>query len=263
MLGSPYEINPIGALAAVSDPPVLSVRGLSRRYGDRVALEGLDMSVGRGEVVGLVGPNGAGKTTTLRCVVGLLEPDAGSISIDGHDLRTDLAAAKRASGYVPDEPEFFSYLTVGEHLLLAARLYAVADGRQRAEALLTHFDLGDRWDAYPDELSRGMRRKLALVASLLPEPALVVLDEPFTALDPPAIRDLRAAIETQAAGGVGFLLSSHLLALVERIATRIVILDRGRKVVEGTLAELRAELGGTDDLDTLFDRAVRRARVPV
>jgi ABC-2 type transport system ATP-binding protein len=226
---------------------VIEVRGLTRRYGDFTAVRDLTFSVAGGEVVGLVGPNGAGKTTTLRSVVGIIRPSAGSIVIAGHDLLTDPLAAKAALAFVPDEPHLFPHLTVAEHLRFIGRIYNVADAEARSLALLEELELTERRDALPDELSRGMKQKLAIACGLLHEPRALLLDEPLTGLDPGAIRRMKRTILARAAAGAAVVLSSHLLTLVEELCSRMLIIQRGELVAAGTMEEIaatRPELAG-------------------
>jgi ABC-2 type transport system ATP-binding protein len=226
---------------------VIDVRGLTRRYGDFTAVRDLTFSVAGGEVVGLVGPNGAGKTTTLRSVVGIIRPSTGSIVIAGHDLLTDPLAAKAALAFVPDEPHLFPHLTVAEHLRFIGRIYNVADAEARSLALLEELELTERRDALPDELSRGMKQKLAIACGLLHEPRALLLDEPLTGLDPGAIRRMKRTILARAAAGAAVVLSSHLLTLVEELCSRMLIIQRGELVAAGTMEEIaatRPELAG-------------------
>lgn len=254
-------------------PPALSIRGLVCRFEDRVAVDRLDVDLAPGEILGLVGPNGAGKTTTLRSVAGVLPVREGRIEVDGHDVTRDAVRAKSRLAYVPDDPAPFDVLTVDEHLEFTARLHGLAENgdggwRARAEELLATFELLDRRDAIGSELSRGMRQKLAFCCAWLPEPALLLLDEPLSGLDPRGIRAARAAIEAQRARGAAVVLSSHLLELIEALATRILILDGGKAVFDGTLAGARAatSLSESDSLETIFfaatggDGAVTPAR---
>jgi ABC-2 type transport system ATP-binding protein len=217
------------------------------RYGRQEILRGVSMEVSPGDVVGLVGPNGAGKTTTLRCLVGIIHPSAGTIRIAGHDLREEPLAAKAALAFVPDEPHLFPHLTVMEHLRFVGRLYGVHDMEERAAVLLAELELRDRADSLPDELSRGMKQKLAIACGLLHQPRALLLDEPLTGLDPGAIRRMKQTILDRAAGGAAVILSSHLLGLVEELCSRILVINHGRMVAMGSIADIvasRPELTG-------------------
>ena len=211
---------------------------LSRRYGGRLAVRALSFTVRPGEVVGLLGPNGAGKTTTLRMLAGVLRPTEGTARIAGQDILEDPLAAKRRLAFVPDEPRFFDYLTVQEHLRFVARVHGITDVRPHLERLVQHTTVGARLDAFPAELSRGMRQELALACALVHEPAALLLDEPLTGLDPIAIRRTKDVVRAAAARGTAILLSSHLLHLVAELCERIILLRRGVSVAQGTIADL-------------------------
>ena len=217
---------------------------LTRHYGAVAAVRGITFTVQPGEVVGLVGPNGAGKTTTLRCLVGIIPPSSGTVRIAGHDLREDPLAAKAALAFVPDEPHLFPHLTVLEHLHFIGRIYGVADAVQRTPGLLAELELSDRSDALPDELSRGMKQKLAIACALLHDPRALLLDEPLTGLDPGAIRRMKRTIRDRAEQGAAVILSSHLLGLVEELCSRILVIQRGEMVAMGTMREIVAERPG-------------------
>ena len=219
---------------------MIQVQGLTKLYGEFVAVKDLDFSVAPGEILGLVGPNGAGKTTTLRCMVGILRPSGGSVAIEGHDVMTDPVEAKRRLAWLPDEPHLFDYLTVREHLALTARLYQVEGAEARGQTLLEELELTDKADVLPGELSRGMKQKLAIACGLLHEPHALFFDEPLTGLDPLGIRRMKATIVERARRGAAIVVSSHLLHLVEEIANRVLILQNGRRAALGTLEEIRA-----------------------
>jgi ABC-2 type transport system ATP-binding protein len=226
---------------------MIEVDALTRRYGDFTAVDGLSFAVAPGEVVGLVGPNGAGKTTTLRCLVGIIRPTSGSVRIAGHDLLHEPVAAKAALAFVPDEPHLFPHLTVQEHLRFIGRIYDVADVAARAAELLQELELADRRDSLPDELSRGMKQKLAIACGLLHEPRALLLDEPLTGLDPGAIRRMKRTILDRAAGGAAVILSSHLLGLVEELCSRVLVIQSGEMVAMGSMQEIvghKPELAG-------------------
>jgi ABC-2 type transport system ATP-binding protein len=237
----------------------LTVEHFGRTYagasGSFTAVADLSFTVGAGEIVGLIGPNGAGKTTTLRALAGILRPTAGRLQIDGHDLIEDALEAKRRLAFMPDEPHLFEYLTVAEHLRLTARLYEVDDFSRRSSALLEELELTGKEHALPGELSRGMRQKVVIACGLVRNATTLLFDEPLTGLDPIGIRRMRQTILARAKDGAAILLSSHLLHLVEEICSRVIIMDRGRKVADGTFAELasRADLAAAgSSLEQIF-----------
>ncbi len=236
----------------------IAVEQLTRAYGAFVAVEGLSFEVGSGEIVGLIGPNGAGKTTTLRTLAGILRPTRGAVRIDGFDIGASAAAAieaKRRLAFMPDEPHLFEYLTVVEHLRLMARLYRVDDFDARSRALLDELELTGKEQALPGELSRGMRQKVVIACGLVREPSVLLFDEPLTGLDPRGIRKMRETIVARGRAGAAILLSSHLLHLVEEVCTRVIIMDRGHKVADGSVADLasRADLAEAgSNLEQIF-----------
>ncbi|MGE5244546.1 MAG: ABC transporter ATP-binding protein [Betaproteobacteria bacterium] len=239
----------------------ISVRHLRRTYGDVTAVGDLSFEVGRGEIVGLIGPNGAGKTTTLRCIAGILRPTAGQVLIDGHGIVEDPLEARRRLAFMPDEPHLFEYLTVEEHLRLVARLYGVRDFESRAKALLDELELTGRERLLPGELSRGMRQKVVIACGLVRDASALLFDEPLTGLDPIGIRRMRETIVARARAGAGVVVSSHLLHLVEEICSRVVIMDHGAIVADGTFAELaaRADLAAAgSSLEQIFLRVTGR-----
>lgn len=229
------------------------------------AVDDLSFRVDAGEVVGLIGPNGAGKTTTLRALAGILRPTSGTVTIDGHDIVTDAIAAKRHLAFMPDEPHLFEYLTVDEHLRLVARLYQVEDFDRRARTLLEELELTGKERALPGELSRGMRQKTVIACGLIRNASTLLFDEPLTGLDPVGIHRMRETIVARAKAGASILVSSHLLHLVEEICTRVVIMDRGRKLADGTVAELAARVdvaAAGSNLEDIFLRVTARDSEP-
>jgi len=238
----------------------IDVEHFTRSYGSFTAVDDLSLRVTAGEIVGLIGPNGAGKTTTLRALAGILRPTSGRIAIDGHDLATNAIQAKRRLAFMPDEPHLFEYLTVEEHLRLTARLYTVADFDARAKALIDELELAGKERSLPGELSRGMRQKVVIACGLVRDASVLLFDEPLTGLDPIGIRKMRSTIVARGRAGAAILVSSHLLHLVEEICTRVVIMDRGRKVADGTVAELasKAEAAAGSNLEQIFLRVTGR-----
>src|SRR5215831_18672824 len=232
----------------------IAVEHFGRTYGSFTAVDDLSFEVSAGEIVGLCGPNGAGKTTTLRSLAGILLPTTGRIRVDGFDLATNPIEAKRRLAFMPDEPHLFEYLTVEEHLRLVARLYGVQDFDQRAAMLLEELELKGKERSLPAELSRGMRQKVVIACGLVRKASVLLFDEPL------GIRRMRETIVARGRAGAAILVSSHLLHLVEEICTRVIIMDRGRKVADGTVTELasRAEAAAGSNLEQIFLKVTGR-----
>lgn len=237
---------------------MIEVQGLSKRYGTFTAVHELSFAAGAGEVLGLVGPNGAGKTSTLRCLAGIIPASAGAIRIAGRDLAADPVAAKRALAFFPDEPRLFDYLTVRQHLNFVARIYGIRDYDTLAGPLLEEFEIADKAGCLPGELSRGMKQKLAIACGLLHRPQVMFFDEPLTGLDPLGIRRMKDSIRQRARAGATIVLSSHLLHLLEEVCTHVLILKQGRKIADGTLAEVAGRFSNGEanvNLEEVFLRA--------
>jgi ABC-2 type transport system ATP-binding protein len=237
---------------------VIRVDDYHKTYRETVAVAGLSFEVPAGAILGLVGPNGAGKTTTMRALAGIIRPTRGRLSVAGHDVVADPLAAKRALAYVPDDPKLFDALTVWEHLEFIASAYRVADFAGKGEGLLQQFELVEKRNTMAQELSRGMRQKVAICCAYLHEPGAILFDEPLTGLDPYAIRTLKASISRRAVAGAAVVVSSHLLSLVEDLCTHLLILNKGQSLFYGSLAEARAkyaDLQGEASLEEVFFRA--------
>jgi ABC-2 type transport system ATP-binding protein len=232
-----------------------------KTYRETIAVAGLSFEVPAGAVLGLVGPNGAGKTTTLRALAGIIRPTSGTVMIAGHDVATDSIRAKRELAYVPDDPKLFDALTVWEHMEFIASAYRVADFSPKAEALLQQFELVEKRKTMAQELSRGMRQKVAICCAILHDPKAILFDEPLTGLDPYAIRALKGMIAERTALGAAIIVSSHLLALVEDLCTHLLILHKGQRLFYGSLSEARshyADLQGEASLEEVFFRATEQ-----
>lgn len=235
--------------------PALQLRGVAKSFGGKQAVAGLDLSIARGEFYALLGANGAGKTTSLRMIAGLLQPDAGSIAVLGHDLVRAPIAAKQQLAFLPDEPMLYGKLRCTEYLEFVAGLWGV-DGRiaeKKGEDLLRWLDLWDARGHYCENLSRGMQQKLTLAGALIHDPALLILDEPLTGLDVAAARRVKDFLATLVRDGLTVLFTTHILEVAERMASRIGLIRSGRLIAEGTLDELRARYGADDStLEDLF-----------
>lgn len=231
---------------------------MTKLYGQFTAVSDLSFSVRPGEVIGLVGPNGAGKTTTLRCLAGIIPPTRGTVRIGGFDIARNPIEAKRRLAFFPDEPRLFDYLTVQQHLNFTARIYGVPDYMEIGARLLEELEMTDKRDKIPGELSRGMKQKLVIACGLLHSPRVIFFDEPLTGLDPMGIRRMKDSILKRARDGAAILISSHLLHLLEEVCSHVLILKSGRKVIDGTLDEVRqrfSELSGDANLEDVFFRA--------
>lgn len=224
---------------------MLRIRGLRKRYGDLTAVRELDLDIESGEIVALLGPNGAGKSTTVLCVVGLLEPSAGTIEIDGIDAAKDPQEARRRVSYVPEVAALYDELTPVEYLALRGRLFDLDESTiaQRTNRLLDGFGLGERRDTPIGAFSKGMTQKVSLSAALLTEPSLLVLDEPLSGLDVETTLVFKELLRIYAKRGGAVLYCSHMLDVVETIADRIAVIDRGVLAASGTLAELETRVG--------------------
>lgn len=220
----------------LSSPP-LSVHQLSKRFGKFTALDDVSITVRPGEIVGLLGPNGAGKSTLMKCITGLLRPSSGTVHIGDAPGRT--SEANGMIGYIPEVPSVYDLLTPWEHMQFTARAFNLKDWRPAAEDILERFDLDEKRNSLAGELSKGMRQKILIACALLHQPALYLFDEPTVGLDPQAQRELTDEMRRLRSEGAALLVSTHILAQIERLADRAVILNHGRIVAAGTLDELR------------------------
>ncbi|MBA3939214.1 MAG: ABC transporter ATP-binding protein [Planctomycetes bacterium] len=229
---------------------MLSIRSVTKRFGKLVAVDALSLEVAAGTVHAFLGPNGAGKTTTIRMCTGLLQPDAGTISVAGHDVVSDGVAARAALAYVPDEPYLYDRLTGREFLDFTGRVYGLerAVYERRLGAVRERFSLDGFLDQLAEGYSHGMRQRVVLAAALLHEPRLLIVDEPLVGLDPKHIRIVLELLREIADAGGAVLMSTHALATVEGITDLVSVMDHGKLIARGTVAELR----GDRDLESSF-----------
>ena len=235
-------------MAAAPNPGVMRepefvVDGLTKRFGRKIALDDVSFTLDAGEIVGLIGPNGAGKSTAFGILSGLLRPDAGRLRFRGSELG---AGRGRFVALIPETPDVYPLLTVWEHLVFVARLCRLPDGWQaRAQGLLGRFELLALRDSLGSELSKGMRQKTLVAATILAGTPLLLLDEPMIGLDPLGQRELREILRDLRAAGTAIMLSTHQLEAAEALCDRVVILSRGRVVASGTIDEVRSLGSGT------------------
>jgi len=237
-----------------ANSPVIEVANFAKSYGQFRAVQDLSFTVHPGQIVGLVGANGAGKTTTLRAITGILRPTTGTIRVAGFDIERQALEAKKRFAYIPDTIHPYDLLTVTEHLHFIALTYRTPDAESKYDALLEELELTAKRHEIASNLSRGMLQKLSLACAFLREPEVIILDEPLTGLDPRGIRNIKASIRRRAAAGTAFLLSSHLLVLVEALCDQVMILHHGQRVAFGSLEEIRsrATLNGDASLEDVF-----------
>lgn len=234
---------------------VLECRGLVKRFGDFVAVDDVSFHIAEGETYGLLGPNGAGKTTVISMIAGLLERNAGEVTVDGQPLTTSSVEAKASIGYVPQELAIYPDLTARENLAFFARLYGLSrtDARQRVNEVLELIELRDRADDLTSEYSGGMKRRLNIGIGLLHRPRLLILDEPTVGVDPQSRNAILDSLEQLGRAGMAVLYTTHYMEEAERLCDRVGIIDRGKLEAEGTRRELVEMVGERDRVHLLAD----------
>jgi ABC-2 type transport system ATP-binding protein len=234
---------------------VLQVNGVTKSFGNAKALNGVSFSVDCTEVLGLLGPNGSGKSTLMKIIVGIMKPDAGNIQVLGTDVGVDPIRVKRIVGYVPESPRLYEFLTGIEYLDFIADVHGLSSDmkKQRISEALKALDLDGRENEMINGYSQGMKQKLAIIASLLHRPQLLVLDEPLNSLDPRSARIVKELIHKLRGEGVPTIFSTHVLDIADAICDRVAIMTNGAVLEEGTTNELRAKAGVSgSSLEDLF-----------
>ena len=234
---------------------MISLTSLTKRYGSFTAVDGIDLSVPRGELFGFLGPNGAGKTTTLRMIAGILRPTSGRVEIAGIDIANDPVAAKSKLGFIPDRPFIYEKLTGAEFLRFVAGLYDQTGPQieHRARELLALFDLEQWRDELVESYSHGMRQKLIISSAFVHRPEVIVVDEPMVGLDPKAAKILKDLFREYTRRGHTIMMSTHTLEVAESLCDRIAIIQAGKIRACGTMNELRASAeAGTRGLEEIF-----------
>ena len=240
---------------------MLEVANLYKFFRHVRAVNGLSLHVQAGEIVGLLGPNGAGKTTTLRCICGILRPDAGQIAVGGYDLATQEQQAKRLMAFIPEMPNPYDLLTVREHIQFVAMCYGtLRTFHERIQELLDRFDLRDKENELVARLSKGMKQKLAVACAFVHDARVYLCDEPLLGIDPRGQHELKTELQRLRDEGCAILVSTHQLDTAERLCDRVIIMQAGRKLAEGTLEELRAQSQMADStLEQVFLRLTEEA----
>lgn len=236
---------------------MIEVNGLRKLYDSYLAVDSISFSIGAGQICGLIGPNGAGKATIMRCISGLISATSGSLKVAECCVQSNLKTLKTRLAYVPDDPPLFDDLSVGEHMEFIGRLYRVPDHHKKAINLLRQFELLDKYNAGATTLSRGMRQKLAVCCAYLYSPSVILLDEPLTGLDPPAIRTLLESVRVRAAAGATIVISSHLLAMIAPICTHLLVMQNGRSQYFGDTETLRTQFPDAETLEDAYFAATQ------
>ena len=246
---------------------MIEARGITKRYGERVAVDDVSFEVAQGEVVGFLGPNGAGKTTTMRILTGFIPPTDGTAVIDGHDMLTDPLPARRSVGYLPETPPLYPEMDVQGYLHFVATIRGVPRARRRdaVDRTLERCGLADVRRRVISALSKGYRQRVGLGQAIVHDPPVLILDEPTVGLDPVQIREIRALIASLAAPGADgpqhtVILSTHILSEVEAICQRVILIHRGRKRLDAPLTQL---VQGGQSLEAVFARETARDEVAV
>ena len=219
---------------------MLKIEKLVKAYGDKLVLHGIDLEIKPGEIYGFIGKNGAGKTTTIKCVMGLLDYDQGNIFINGMDTKKGPLACKQISAYIPDNPRLYEFLTGAEYINFVADIYGVSeeDRMDRTLRLAKVFDLTGDLGSKISSYSHGMKQKLAIIAALVHDPKLLILDEPFVGLDPTATHFLKELFQEMVANGAAIFFSTHVLEVAQNLCHKIAIIKDGKIVKEGATKDV-------------------------
>jgi ABC-2 type transport system ATP-binding protein len=229
---------------------------VTKRFGPKLAVDGLSLHVRRGELLAFLGPNGAGKTTTIKMICGLLSPTSGKVRIAGHDLLRDGRDARHMLSYVPDQPYLYEKLTGREFLQFVIDMYSIdpTTGQRRIQELNELFEMSGYIDGLTETYSHGMKQRVVFAAALLRDPQVLIVDEPMVGLDPKSARLVKDLLRRRASAGAAVFMSTHTLEVAEQVADRIAIVDRGQLVCCGTLDELRNRMQMHGPLEEMFLR---------
>ncbi|KAF1305755.1 ABC transporter ATP-binding protein [Enterococcus saccharolyticus] len=240
----------------------LSIQHVTGGYGQLPVLKDISFNINDGELVGLIGLNGAGKSTTIKEIIGLLQPQKGTITIDGLTLKNNPEEYRKKIGYIPESPALYEELTLREHLEVTAMAYDLPKeiALERAESLLKTFRLENRLNWFPANFSKGMKQKVMILCAFLIEPSLYIIDEPFLGLDPLAIHALLELMKDMKETGASILMSTHVLATAEKYCDRFIMLHNGEIRAQGTMVELQQQFGLTNaSLDEIYIALTKEA----
>ena len=234
---------------------VLTITNLTKRYGNKEILKGIDLHVSRGEIIGYIGPNGTGKSTTIKIILGMIEDYGGEVKLFGEDIKQSGNEYKRKIGYVPEIADVYDNLTGYEYLTFIGQLYGLEQNiaAEKSKTLMDLFGVGEAYHARISSYSKGMRQKLLIISSLLHNPDVLFLDEPINGLDANSVMIFKEILAQLASQGKTIFYSSHLMDVVEKISSRIILLNEGKVVADGTFEQLQAE-NATGSLEGIFNQ---------
>jgi ABC-2 type transport system ATP-binding protein len=229
---------------------MLKITNLTKKYGDKVAVDGLSLTIAPGEIYGFIGHNGAGKTTTLKACLGLIEIDEGEITIDGHSALKEPLACKRMTAYIPDNPDMYDFLTGYEYLNFVADVYGVSaeDRKERMERYGEMLGIAEAYAQPISTCSHGMRQKIAVISALIHKPKLIMMDEPFVGLDPSAAHNLKTIMREHCEAGGAIFFSTHVLEVAEKLCHKVALIKGGKLIANGTMDEVK----GDSSLEEVF-----------
>lgn len=233
---------------------MLEVANLSKKFGQVKAVDNASFTVNPGEIYALIGPNGAGKTTTLKMIVGLYQKDRGEVTLFGEDTTSDESAVREKIGYIPDDPLFYPYLKASELLDFIRAIYSISyrEYKKRLASLLNFYPIKGILNDFPANFSRGNRQKLSIMAALVHKPQLLVVDEPISGLDPQSIGQTQELFKDFVKGGGLILVSTHTLSFVDKVATKVGIIDGGKIIFEASCYEIKRKAKGKKNLVNAF-----------
>jgi len=237
---------------------MISIQNVTKKYGDKVAVAGLNLEIAKGELFAFLGPNGAGKTTTIKMICGLMRPTEGVVRVAGYDMGVDAIKAKRVMAYVPDQPYLYDKLSGREFMRFTGDLYEMPQKKQNEEMerLISLFTMGDWIDEMTESYSHGMKQRVVLSATLLHQPEVIVVDEPMVGLDPLTSRLVRDIFRSETERGTTIFMSTHVISIAEDLAKNIGIINHGKLIALGSMSELRSKFDQEDGLEDLFLRIV-------
>jgi ABC-2 type transport system ATP-binding protein len=241
--------------------PIITIRGLSKHYGDKQVLRNINLDVFPGQITGYIGPNGAGKSTTVKILTGIITDFEGEVTIAGKPLRENVLHIKSITGYVPEMAELYDLLTPGEYLSFIGKLHHLSDAQieERSRRMLQSLCMAAHMHQRMDSFSKGMRQKVLLTSGLLHNPDIVILDEPLSGLDANAVIMVKELLQVLKSEGKTILYCSHMMDVVEKVSDRIVLIDGGQIIADGTIDALRGE--GSSSLEEIFARLTSRENI--